>query len=53
MTKEKCLLTCMSNASIKCKSLTKKKRKKEIEGTHTSCHTQHAEKNHSNINNKE
>ena len=40
MTKEKCLLTCMSNASIKCKSLTKKKEKKKLRG-----HTHHVTHN--------
>ena len=33
MTKEKWFLTCMSNASIKCRSLTREK--KIDEGTHT------------------
>ena len=46
----------MSNASIKCKSLAKKKRKKEKEKKlwgDTSRHTQCTDKNHSNINNEE
>ena len=43
----------MSNASIKCKSLTKKKKKKNFFLGDTSRHKQHTDKNHSNINNKE
>ena len=44
----------MSNASIKCKSLTKKKeKKKKKNGGDTSRHKQHTDKNHINIDNKE
>ena len=51
MIKEKRCLTCMSNANIKCRSLTRRKKKKKYGVTHT-CHTRHADNNHSNINNK-
>ena len=45
----------MSNASIKCKSLTqkKKKRKRKKNLGDTSRHKQHTDENHSNIDNKE
>ena len=49
MTKEKWFLTCISNASIKCKSLTTIGKK--YEGTHTR-HMQHTDKSHSNMNNE-
>ena len=48
MTKQKRFLTCISNASIKCKSLTRKGEK--YEGTHTR-HTQHTDKSHGKMNN--
>ena len=41
----------MKNVSIKCKSLTKKKKKENLTGHITS--TQHADKSHSNINSTE
>ena len=50
MIKDKSCLKCMSNANIKCRSLTRRK-KKDYRGTHTR-HTRHADKNHSNIHNK-
>ena len=49
----------MSNASIKCKSLTKRKEKKKQKKnlrrhiTSQTTHKQHTDKDHSNINNKE
>ena len=49
----------MSNASIKCKSLAKKEKKKnkkkeeKKEWGDASRHTQHADKSHSDIKNKE
>ena len=52
MAKEKLFLICISNASIKCKSLTRKRYKinKTHALTHTH-HTQHTNKSHSNMNN--
>ena len=50
MIKDKSCLKCMSNANIKCRSLTRRK-KKNTGGTHTR-HTRHADKNHIDINNK-
>ena len=49
MAKEKWFLTCISNAIIKCKSLTRKGEK--YERAHT-CHMQDTDKSHSNMNNK-
>ena len=51
MTKEKRSLTCISKASIKCKSLTRKGKKKKHEGTQTR-HKQHTDKTNSDMNNK-
>ena len=49
MTKQKRFLTCISNASIKCKSLTKKAEK--YEGTDIR-HVQHTDKSHGKMSNK-
>ena len=49
MTKEKWFLACMSNASIKCRSLTREK--KNWRGDTYTSH-KHRDKNHSNMNNK-
>ena len=49
MAKEKWFSTCISNASIKCKLLTRKAKKYERAQIR---HTQHRDKSHSNLDNK-